>query len=159
MSRVKGFFLSENDKGELKLDLVKAVCTAAVSFFVLWAIWVTTQCYDVATNKNLIASTGVSLEKSNASNDAAIKKLDGEMGNKFDRTNQILHTRITKVDDKYDAKMTDLNNLLMQTNTLIVEMLIQKNKEVQLKKQEVEMQQQQQQAPRWPMSPHNGDNR
>ena len=53
-----------------------------------------------------------------------------------------------------------MQKMLMQTNRLIVDMLIQKNEEVDLKKKEVEMQQQQQQqTPRWPMSPHNGDNR
>ncbi len=149
MSRVKGFFLSENEKGELKLDIVKAVATGAVTFFALWAIWVTTQCYDVATNKNLIVSTAETLEKDIASNKATIG-----------RNNQVLHMRATKVDDKYDSKMTDMQKMLMQTNRLIVDMLIQKNEEVDLKKKEVEMQQQQQQqTPRWPMSPHNGDNR
>lgn len=148
MSRVKGFFLSENEKGELKFDVIKAVATAAVSFFVLWAIWVTTQCYDVATNKNLIISTAETLEKDIASNKATIG-----------RNNQVLHMRATKIDDKYDAKMTEMHKMLMQTNTLIVEMLIQKNKEIQLKKEEVEIQRQmpmQQQAPKWPVSPHNG---
>ena len=94
-------------------------------------------------------STAEQLERGISSNKVRIEK-----------NNVVLHMRSTKLDDKYDAKMTDMQKMLMQTNRLIVDMLIQKNEEVDLKKKEVEMQQQQQQqTPRWPMSPHNGDNR
>lgn len=153
MSRVKGFFLTPNEKGELKFEWIKAIAiaatTGAVSLFIIWAVWVTQQANVVATNKNLIMSTAEQLERGISSNKVRIEK-----------NNVVLHMRSTKLDDKYDAKMTDMQKMLMQTNRLIVDMLIQKNEEVDLKKKEVEMQQQQQQqTPRWPMSPHNGDNR
>jgi hypothetical protein len=84
----------------------------------------------------------------------------GEVEDQFDRVNGILHNRITKVDDKYDAKISELQKLLIQTNTLIVDMLIQKNKDIQLqkkeielKKEKVEIQQQKNIAPKWPVSP------
>lgn len=149
--RVKGFFLTPDEKGELKFEWLKAITIAATTgiatFLILWGTWVTKQCNVVAINKNLIVSTGEQLTKGIGSNKAEIEKNNG-----------VLHRRATKIDDKYDGKMTDMQRMLMQTNTLIVEMLIQKNKEVQLKKEEVEMQQKVQQAPRWPVSPHNGGN-
>lgn len=150
--KVSGFFLTADEKGKLKFEWLKAIAIAATTGFVsvlfLWGVWVTSQCNVVATNKNLIVSTEVQLQKDISSNKASINK-----------NNSVHHMRHNKIDDKYDSKMTDMHRMLMQTNTLIVEMLIQKNKEVQLKKEEVEMKQQQQRAPRWPVSPTNGDNR
>jgi len=149
MSRVKGFFLTPDEKGQLKFEWLKAVAIAAttgiISVLFVWGVWVTNQCNVVATNKNLIVSTDEQRQIDIGSNKAAIAK-----------NNQVHHMRHNKIDAKYDAKMTDMNKLLMQTNTLIVEMLIQKNTEIQLKKEEVEIQQQQR-APRWPVSPTNGN--
>ena len=149
MSKVKGFFLTSDEKGKLKFEWLKAIAIAAttgiVSVLFIWGVWVTNQCNVVATNKNLIVSTDEQRQIDIGSNKAAIAK-----------NNAVHHMRHNKIDDKYDSKMTDMHKMLMQTNTLIVEMLIQKNKEIQLKKEEVEMQQQSQQTPRWPVSPHNG---
>ena len=85
---------------------------------------------------------------------------NGEVEDKFNRVNGILHGRITKVDDKYDAKITELQKLLMETNKLIVQMLIEKNKDIQLQKEEIQIQQQiqQQRSPKWPVAPSNGSN-
>lgn len=149
MSRVKGFFLTPDEKGQLKFEWLKAIAIAAttgiISVLFLWGVWVTNQCNVVATNKNLIVSTDEQRQIDIGSNKAAITK-----------NNTVHHMRHNKIDDKYDSKMTDMHKMLMQTNTLIVEMLIQKNTEIQLKKEEMK---QQQQAPKWPMSPMNGDSR
>lgn len=150
MSKVKGFFLKNGEKeGELKLDLIKVILTTVITVLIgalfTWGRWVTIQAYEVATNKNNLIKTAEQFEKDTCSNKALI-----------DKNNTVHHMRHNKLDAKYDAKMTEMHRLLMQTNTLIVEMLVQKNKEVQLKKQEVDMQQQQQ-APRWPISPHNNN--
>jgi len=144
MSRVKGFFLTPDEKGELKFEWLKAITIAAttgiVTFLMLWGIWVTSQCNVVATNKNLIVSTDEQRQIDISSNKASIEKNNG-----------IHHMRHNKIDAKYDSKMTDMHKMLMQTNTLIVEMLIQKNNEVQMEKEQM-----QRQNPKWPVSPTNG---
>ncbi len=171
---MKRLFFVTDKEGEQALSWMRAalglISAALVTVMVSWFVWVTTQSYDVATNKALIRDTGIRLEKSidinrqdiimnSGESEDTLNSLKTKLDAKFDRINGILHGRITKVDDKYDTKMTDLQKMLLQTNKLIVDMLIQKNKEVDLKKEEVEMQQQIQQqkiAPKWPVSPSNG---
>jgi hypothetical protein len=150
--RMKRFLFVTDDEGKQALSIIRAViglgATLLAGAMLTWFTWVTTQAYDVATNKALIRDTGIRLEKSIRNNGDDIMINSGEMddrfdrvGAQFDRINGILHGRITKVDDKYDTKMTDLQKMLLQTNRLIVDMLIQKNKEVDLKKEEVQIQQ------------------
>ncbi len=180
---MKRLFFVTDKEGEQALSWMRAalglISAALVTVLISWFIWVTTQAYDVATNKTLIRDTGVRLEKSidinrqdiilnNGEVEDTLNSLKTKLDARFDRVNGILHGRVTKVDDKYDAKMDQLQKLLMDTNRLVVEMLIQKNKDIQLQKKEialekekVEMQQQIQQkqkiAPKWPVSPANGD--
>ncbi len=171
---MKRLFFVTDEEGKQALSFIRTAiglgATLLAGAMLTWFTWVTTQAYDVATNKALIADTGVRLEKSidinrqdiilnNGEVEDTLNSLKTKLDARFDRVNGILHGRITKVDDKYDTKMTDLQKMLLQTNKLIVDMLIQKNKEVDLKKEEVEMQQQIQQqkiAPKWPVSPSNG---
>ncbi len=135
---MKKFFMKNGEGGELKLDVVKVIITTVVTLLLgamfTWGRWVTIQSYEVATNKNNIVATAQRFENDLTS----LKDL-------IEKNNRVLHMRATKIDDKYDTKLTENQKMLMQTNTLIVDMLIQKNKEIQLKKQEVEMQQQVQQ--------------
>lgn len=162
---MKRLLFVTDEEGKQALSWLRAalalISTALVGVMISWFVWVTTQAYDVATNKALIRDTAVRLEKSIRNNSDDIMINSGEMDDRFDRVNGILHGRITKVDDKYDIKMTELQKMLIQTNTLIVEMLIQKNKEVQLQKKEVEIQQKEQRqqkiAPKWPVAPSNSD--
>jgi hypothetical protein len=165
---MKRLFFVTDEEGKQAISVMRAVIgvltTVLVGALFSWFVWVTTQAYDVATNKTLIRDTGKRLERSIDLNSQDIIMNNGEVEDQFERFNGILHGRVTKVDDKYDAKISELQKLLMDTNRLIVQMLIEKNKDVQLqkkelelKKEKVEMQQQQKIAPRWPVSPANGD--
>ena len=163
---MKKFFMKNGEGGELKVDILKVIITTLLTLVVgaifTWGRWVTIQSYEVATNKNNILKTAERLAGDIAGNKAYTLKIEDELKKRLDRTNQVLHGRSTRLDEKYDAKMTEMQRLLMQTNKLVVDMLVQQNEEVKLKKEEVEMQKQmpqyqqhQQQVPRWPMSPHN----
>ncbi len=169
---MKRLFFVTDKEGKQALSVLRAVVATLTTLLIgaafTWATWVHNQAYTVAINKDNITKTAERLERSIGINTQDIIMNHGEVEDQFNRVNGILHGRITKVDDKYDAKLTDLQKLLMETNKLIVEMLIQKNKDIQLQKKEialekekVEMQQQTQQqqkiAPKWPVSPANGD--
>jgi hypothetical protein len=169
---MKRLFFVTDEEGNKALSILRTalglISAALITVLLSWFIWVSTQAYDVATNKTLIRDTGVRLERSIDLNKQDIIMNAGEVEDTFNRVNGILHGRITKVDDKYDAKISELQKLLMDTNRLIVQMLIEKNKDIQLQKKELElkkekveiqqqMQQQQRIAPKWPVSPANGD--
>jgi hypothetical protein len=143
--RLKKLFFATDEEGKQVFSVLRAV-TATITTLLIgalftWGQWVHTQAYTVAINKKDIVKTGASLAKDIDINRQDIIMNHGEVKDEFNKNNGILHKRITKVDDKYDAKIAELNKLLMQTNTLIVEMLIQKNKEIDLKKEEVQIQQ------------------
>jgi hypothetical protein len=158
---MKKLFFVTDEEGKQALSVLRAVVATLTTLLIgalfAWGQWVHTQAYTVATNKENITKTATRLERSIGINSQDIIMNHGEVEDQFDRVNGILHGRITKVDDKYDAKITELQKLLMQSNTLIVEMLIQKNKDVQLQKKEIEIQQQSRQTPKWPVSPSDGD--
>jgi hypothetical protein len=67
-----------------------------------------------------LRETATRLERDIGLNSQDIIMNAGEVEDKFNRVNKILHGRITKVDDKYDGKLTDLEKMLIQTNVLIV---------------------------------------
>lgn len=143
--RMKRLLFVTDEEGKQAISVLRAIIgvltTVLVGALLSWFVWVTTQAYDVATNKALIRDTGVRLERSIGINTQDIIMNNGEVEDQFNRVNGILHGRITKVDDKYDVKITELQKLLMETNKLIVQMLIEKNKDVQLQKEEVQIQQ------------------
>jgi len=145
MSKLKGLVSVTDNEGKQVISLLRAIigilATVVAGGLLTWFAWVSQQAYDVAVNKKLIADTAARLERDIGINAQDIIMNNGEVEDRMDRDRVIYHTRITKVDDKYDAKMTEMEKMLMQTNTLIVEMLIQKNKEIQLEKKEVEIQQ------------------
>jgi hypothetical protein len=145
--RMKKLLFVTDQEGKQALSYLRAaltvVSTALVGVLISWFIWVTTQAYDVATNKTLIKDTAARLEKNIKSNADDIVMNQMEVEAEFDKVNGILHMRITKVDDKYDGKMAELHRLLMQTNQLVVEILIQKNKEVEIEKKQLDIQQKQ----------------
>lgn len=142
---MKRLLFVTDEEGKQAISVLRAIIgvltTVLVGALLSWFVWVTTQAYDVATNKALIRDTGVRLERSIGINTQDIIMNNGEVEDQFNRVNGILHGRITKVDDKYDVKITELQKLLMETNKLIVQMLIEKNKDVQLQKEEVQIQQ------------------
>jgi len=149
---IKKHFLVNDDEGKKVVSILRTVigilATLLIGAIFTWLTWVTAQCYEVATNKRLIVEVKDRFERDIGINAQDIILSAGEtedefdqVDKRFDRINGILHGRITKVDDKYDAKLTNFENMLMQTNTLIVEMLIQKNKDIQLQKKEVKIQQ------------------
>ncbi len=142
---MKRLLFVTDEEGKQAISILRAIIgvlsTVLVGALLSWFVWVTTQAYDVATNKALIRDTGVRLERSIGINTQDIIMNNGEVEDQFNRVNGILHGRITKVDDKYDVKITELQKLLMETNKLIVQMLIEKNKDVQLQKEEVQIQQ------------------
>lgn len=164
IGKMKRLFFVTDEEGNKALSVLRTalglISAALITVLFSWFIWVSTQAYDVATNKTLIRDTGVRLERSIGINSQDIIMNSGEVDDRFDRVNGILHGRITKVDDKYDAKISELQRLLMDTNRLIVQMLIEKNKDVQLQKKELQIQQQiqQQRSPTWPVAPSNGSN-
>jgi hypothetical protein len=145
MSRIKGLVTVTDKEGKQVVSTLKTIIgiggTLLLGALLTWFTWVTTQAYDVATNKTLIRDTATRLERDIGLNSQDIIMNSGEVEDKFDRINGILHGRITKVDDKYDSKISELQKLLMETNKLIVQMLIEKNKDVQLQKEEVQIQQ------------------
>jgi hypothetical protein len=145
MEIIKSLICVTDKEGKQAVSTLRTIigigATLLLGALLTWFTWVTTQAYDVATNKTLIRETATRLERDIGINAQDIIMNHGEVEDQFNRVNQILHGRITKVDDKYDAKLTDLEKMLIQTNTLIVEMLIQKNKDIQLQKKEVEIQQ------------------
>jgi hypothetical protein len=145
MSRLKGLVTVTDEEGKQVISTLRTIigilATTLAGALVMWFAWVSTQAYEVATNKTLIRETATRLERDIGLNSQDIIMNAGEVEDKFNRVNKILHGRITKVDDKYDGKLTDLEKMLIQTNVLIVEMLIQKNKDVQLQKKEVKIQQ------------------
>lgn len=146
-ARMKKLFFVTDDEGKQILSVLRAGialgATLLVGAMLTWFTWVTTQAYDVATNKARIADTGLRLEKSLTTNEYAIKELQEAVKESLERSNTILHMRITKVDDKYDAKISELQRLLIETNKLIVDIMVQKNKEVEAKKEEVQIQKKQ----------------
>jgi len=145
IGKMKRLFFVTDEEGKQALSYLRAVTATLTTLLIgalfAWGQWVHTQAYTVAINKKDIVKTGASLAKDIDINRQDIIMNAGETEDEFNRVNGILHMRITKVDDKYDAKIAELNRLLMQTNTLIVEMLIQKNKEIELQKEEVQIQQ------------------
>ena len=156
MSRVKNLVTVTDEEGKKVVSVLRTAIGILTTFLIgaifTWATWVTTQSYTVAINKKLIEDTGARHDRDIGINaqdiimnagetEDTLETLQNKIDTRFDRINGILHGRITKVDDKYDAKMTEMEKMLMQTNTLIVEMLIQKNKDIQLQKKEVKIQQ------------------
>jgi len=131
--RMRKFFFVTDDEGKKVLSWLRAalalVSAALVTVLISWFVWVTTQAYDVATNKSLIYETGDRLEKDIASNKDLINTNNG-----------IHHMRESKIDDKYDAKITELQKLIIETNKLVVEILLEQKKDVELKKEEVKIQ-------------------
>jgi hypothetical protein len=153
---MKRLLFVTDDEGKQVLSVLRTVVgimtTLLVGALFTWFTWVTTQAYDVATNKQLIRETGIRLEKkiginsqdiimNNGEVEDTLESLKTKLDARFDRINGILHGRINKVDDKYDEKAVELQKLVMETNKLVVEILIQKNKDVELQKKEVYIQQ------------------
>jgi hypothetical protein len=132
--RLKRIFWVTDEEGKQALSIIRTalglVSAALVTLLVSWFVWVSTQAYDVATNKKLIADTADRLQMDILANKGLIEK-----------NNAIHHMRETKIDDKYDAKIAELQRMFLQQNTLIVEILSQQHKEVELKKEEVQIQQ------------------
>lgn len=143
--RMKRLFYITDEEGKQALSILRAaigiLATIVLGATVTWFTWVTTQAYDVAINKELIIKTGQDLEKSAVKNEYSINELKDSVKEQFERNNSILHGRISNLDSKYDNKISELQKMLIQTNTLIVELLIQKNKEVDLQKENVQIQQ------------------
>jgi len=153
---MKKLFTITDEEGKQALSYLRTalgiLSTLLIGALFTWFTWVTTQAYDVATNKALIRDTGIRLERkidintqdiimNNGEVEDTLESLKAKLDAKFDRINGILHDRITKVDDKYDDKSSELQKLLMDTNRLVVDILIQKNKEVDLQKEEIQIQQ------------------
>jgi len=153
---MKRLFFVTDKEGKQALSILRAIVGALTTILVgaifTHSVWVHNQAYTVAINKASISKTAEQLERKTGLNaqdiimnagetEDALETLTNKIDARFDRINGILHGRITKVDDKYDAKITELQKLLMETNKLVVEMLIQKNKDVQLQKKEIEIQQ------------------
>jgi len=145
--RMKKLFYVTDKEGKEILSIVRTAigigATVLIGAMITWFSWVTTQAYDVATNKKLIADTGVRLEKSINEINYDFKNLEESVKKSLERTNTILHSRITNVDNKYDKKLTEIQRMIINQNTLIVEILMQQHKEVELRKKEVQIQKEQ----------------
>jgi len=156
IGKMKKLFLVTDKEGKQVISVLRTIIGGLTTLLLgaafTHAVWVHNQAYTVAINKASISKTAEQLERKTGINAQDIIMNHGEHEDRmdrmeekttarFDRNNGILHGRITKVDDKYDAKLTELQKLLMETNKLVVEMLIQKNKDVQLQKKEIEIQQ------------------
>ena len=145
IGKMKKLFFVTDKEGKQALSVLRTIIggltTLLLGAMFTHAVWVHNQAYTVAINKASITKTGEALERKTGLNAQDIIMNAGETEDKFNRFNGILNNRITKVDDKYDAKITELQKLLMETNKLIVQMLIEKNKDVQLQKKEIDIQQ------------------
>lgn len=136
-AKMRRFFFVTDDEGKKVLSWLRTVLalvsTALVGVLLSWFIWVTTQAYDVATNKALIKDTATRLEKNIKGNADDIVLNEMEAERHLEKMLGILHGRINNEIDKREKNDERLMDL-------VIKILEQQQKQVEIQQKGLEKQ-------------------